>query len=223
MSEEPTRGGFGFFATKLLLVVILIAGLGVFIYSLLDRLYGLIASSLGSKLAVVIISGATIGIMLLIMVGMGVGGMLEWGLWRHHIASKKIPPAPCSDGELFLKTWGDKLTPLIPKPNDEISSNEIPPGVTAEDIDELLLITEQSKRGGKKSAYTDDIQFRAVRDWMTMQAHGTSVTLQQFLEERFGTAPETGMPLVPNQTFYSWRKKFLKELKKYKKAQSKTK
>ena len=91
------------------------------------------------------------------------------------------------------------------------------------DVEELLVITGQRRRGGKKSLHPDEVQFRAVRDWMIMQAHGTSVTLQQFLEGRFGTAPETGMPLVPNQTFYGWRKKFLEELKKYKQAQSKGK
>jgi hypothetical protein len=86
---------------------------------------------------------------------------------------------------------------------------------------EGALRSGQRRRGGKKSLHSDEVQFRAVRDWMTMQSHGTSVTLQQFLEERFGVAPETGMALVPNQTFYGWRKKFLEELEKHKQDQSK--
>jgi hypothetical protein len=36
---------------------------------------------------------------------------------------------------------------------------------------------------------------------MLLQARGGSMTLQEFLEERFGVAPESGMPLVHNQTF----------------------
>ena len=91
------------------------------------------------------------------------------------------------------------------------------------DVEEMLVIVGTRKRRGKKSQYPDDVRFRAVRDWIVLQANGTSLTLQQFLEERFGVANETGMPLVPNQTFYGWRRHFIKELEERKNAKSETK
>ena len=88
------------------------------------------------------------------------------------------------------------------------------------DVEELLAIVKTRKRRGKKSQYPDEVRFRAVRDWMILQANGTSLTLQQFLEERFGVAAETGMPLVPNPTFYGWRTQFIKELETYRDKKS---
>ena len=219
--ELPVRGGSSFPKRKLLLVILIIC-LGVIIYSVLDRLHHIVESSFGTELAVVSVAGVTIGILFLILVGMGLGGVLEWAVCRRFLIFKR---KPLTGGrlELFLKLWGHKLEEIPASQPAEAPSDEIPPGITMTDIEELLVITGQRKRGGKKSLHPDDTQFRTARDWMIMQSHGTSVTLQQFLEERFGTAPETGMPLVPNQTFYGWRNKFLKELKKYKHAQSKRK
>ncbi len=222
MSQElPIRGGSSFPKRKLLLVILIIC-LGVIIYSVLDRLHHIVKSSFGNELAVVIVAGVTIGILFLILVGMGLGGVLEWAVCRRFLIFKR-KPLPGGKLEFFLKLWGHKFEEIPVSQPDEGSSDNMPPGVTTTDLEELLIIIGERKRGGKKSQHPDDTQFRAVRDWMIMQSHGTSVTLQQFLEERFGTAPETGMPLVPNQTFYGWRTKFLRELKKYKHAQSRRK
>jgi hypothetical protein len=222
MSQElPIRGGSSFPKRKLLLVILIVC-LGVIIYSVLDRLHHIVESSFGNELAVVIVAGVTIGILFLILVGMGLGGVLEWAVCRRFLIFKR-KPLPGGRLEFFLKLWGHKFEEIPESQPAKASSDEMPPGITLTDIEELLVITGQRRRGGKKSLHPDDTQFRAVRDWMIMQSRGTSVTLQQFLEERFGTAPETGMPLVPNQTFYGWRTKFLKELKKYKHAQSKRK
>jgi hypothetical protein len=219
--ELPARGGTSFPKRKLLLVILIIC-LGVIIYSVLDRMHHIVESSFGNELAIVIVAGVTIGILFLILVGMGLGGALEWAVCRRFLIFKR-KPMPGGRLEFFLRLWGHKFEEIPVSQPAEAPSDEIPPGITMTDIEELLFITGQRKRGGKKSLHPDETQFRAVRDWMIMQSHGTSVTLQQFLEERFGTAPENGMPLVPNQTFYGWRNKFLKELKKYKHARSKSK
>ena len=83
-----------------------------------------------------------------------------------------------------------------------------------DDVETLLVMIEEKKHRGKKSNYAPEVRFRAVRDWMLLQAKGNPMKLLEFLEERFGVAPESGMPLVPNQTFYGWRTKYIKELKK---------
>ncbi len=216
--EHPGRGSSGF-PKRILFLVIMLIGLSAIIYLALDRLYKIAASAFGHDMAIVIVAAGTVGILFLILLGMGFGGGLEWAVSRRILIFKR-KPAPGSGLDRFLKLWGYRLEDPLQQTNEPLS-NDIPSGVTMTDIEELLVIIGQRKRGGKKSLHSDEVQFRAVRDWMIMQSHGTSVTLQQFLEERFGVAPETGMALVPNQTFYGWRKKFLEELEKHKQTQSK--
>ncbi len=216
MSQElPGRGGSGFTKRKLLLILLII-GLGIIVVSVLEFLYRIAKSSLGGELAIVVVAGATIGILFMVLVGIGMGSAIELAICRRALVFKS-KPMPGSWLDLFLKLWGSRVDFPMPEP---VPSDEMPPGITMHDVEGLLLLIEQRKRGGKKSIHSDDVQFRTVRDWMILQSRGTSITLQQFLEERFGVAPHTGMPLVPNPTFYGWRKKFLSELEKYKKTQS---
>jgi hypothetical protein len=214
MSQElPLRGSSGYTKRKLLLVT-LIVGLGGIIFFALEFLYQSVKSTLGMGLAIAIVAGVTIVIMFMLLVGIILGSALDMAIRRRNISFKSITTQ--EDWlDLFLKLLGSKID-VAESLSENAQNDDMPPGVTMNDVEDLLLITEQRKRGGKKSLHPDDVQYRAVRDWMIMQSRGTSVTLQQFLEERFGVAPETGMPLVPNQTFYGWRKKFLKALKNYK-------
>lgn len=218
MSQElPGRGGSDFKKRKLLLILLII-GLGIIVVSVLEFLYRIAKSSLGSGLAIVVVAGVTIGILFMVLVGIGMASVIELAICSRTLIFKS-KPMPGSWLDLFLKLWGSSVEFPMPEP-EPIPSDEMPPDITMNDVEELLLLIEQRKRGGKKSIHSDDVQFRTVRDWMILQSRGTSITLQQFLEERFGVAPHTGMPLVPNPTFYGWRRKFLSELEKYKKTQS---
>lgn len=212
MSHEPPWGGSRLFKGKPLLIIALIVSLGGALYWALAKLFQLAASSFGYDLAILIVSGVTVGIMLLILLGMGVASVLQWVICDRILTNKKKPSGLAN---LLFNIFGFKpvsLTPLTPLATDSTPDNDLS-AVALDDIEQLLIATEQRKRGGKKSPYPEDVQIRAVRDWTSLQTRGASVTLQQFLEERFGTAPETSMPLVPNQTFYSWRKKVLQELR----------
>ncbi|MBI5351718.1 MAG: hypothetical protein HZB50_03675 [Chloroflexi bacterium] len=218
--ELPSRRGSGLPKRKPFLLVLII-GLGALLFSVLVRLHNIAASAFGYDMAVVVVAAATIVILFLILLGMGFGGGLEWAISKRILLFKR-KPAPGSWLDQFLRLWGNRLEDPEPRPQqNETSSDDMPPGITMKDIEELLVIIGQRRRGGKKSLHSDEVQFRAVRDWMIMQSRGTSVTLLQFLEERFGVASETGMALVPNQTFYGWRKKFLEELEKNKQTQTK--
>jgi len=218
--ELPSRHGSGLSKRKLFLFVLII-GIGALLFSVLMRLHDIAATTFGYDMSVVVVAAATITILLLILLGMGFGGGLEWAISKRILIFKRKPVLG-SWLDLFLRLWGNKLGEPEPRPQqNEPPADNMPPGIRMKDIEELLAIIGQRKHGGKKSLRSQEVQFRTVRDWMIMQSRGTSVTLQQFLEERFGVAPETGMALVPNQTFYGWRKKFLEELEKNKQTQPK--
>ena len=166
-------------------------------------------------------SAAAAWMFFMFLIGVGLSGLYELFV-RIQILVFKEPPRPGSLPDLLLKLRGSKIEISEEQP-EESKKTTLPPGVTMKDVEELLVIVGTRKRRGKKSQYSDEVRFRAVRDWMILQANGTSLTLQQFLEERFGAAKETGMPLVPNQTFYGWRTQFIKELNTYKSTRSEAK
>jgi hypothetical protein len=129
----------------------------------------------------------------------------------------------------FVRLWDD--FPSNRSPTETVTVDEEP--ATAEeirepwldefalaDLDELLGFIANGKGRGRKSDTSDELRFRVVRDWSIMQMRGTSTKLQDFLDERFGNHVD-GSPKVPVPTFYGWRKKFIKELKKYKDAKKK--
>lgn len=64
--------------------------------------------------------------------------------------------------------------------------------------------TKKSKRG--KSRYSEAVMKKAVLDWEAIDTKIDPITLDEFLEQRFGT--EGGILKVSPSTFYSWRKKY---------------
>lgn len=213
MSQElPSQGGPEFSRRKPLLILFIIC-MSFLLFFLLSGMHQIVETEFGYGVAVVSVAVATLVILILVLMGFGFGGAIEVAIQKRILFFKR-QPRPGSWQEWFLKIWGSRIEAGRTQPTEPVSEG-IPPGVSLTDMEELLTLIEQGRRGGKKSSHPDDVQFRAVRDWMILQSRETSMTLQQFLEERFGVSAESGMPLVPNQTFYSWRKKFLKELEQH--------
>jgi len=214
MSQEfPSQGGPEFSRRKPLLIFFIIC-MSFLLYFLLSGMHQIVETVFGHGLAIVSVAVGTVIILIMILMGVGLGGAIEVAIRKRFLFFKR-QPRPGSRLDCFLKLWGSRIEVESTQSTEPVSEG-IPPGASLTDMEELLTLTEQGRRGGKKSLHSDGVQFRAVRDWMTLQSRGASITLQQFLEERFGVSAESGMPLVPNQTFYSWRKKFLKELEQHK-------
>lgn len=135
-----------------------------------------------------------------------------------------IAPRPGSLLEKIVKFW-ERLVPpydvrpILNAPSDAITEADLQANwvqeFTPDDVDEMLSFILNKKGGGRKSDVPDETRFRAVRDWILMQMKGTSVRLQDFLDERFGYHAN-GEPMVPRDTFYGWYKKFKKMLIEYK-------
>jgi hypothetical protein len=135
-----------------------------------------------------------------------------------------IVALPGSPLDRLVKFWNKLAPPYDVKP---ILEETAEPGTEAEmqegwlkeftptDVDEMLEFIVNQKGRGRKSYTPDDRRFHAVHDWILMQMKGTSVRLQDFLDERFDFHPD-GSPKVPRDTFYGWYRKFKKMLKEYK-------
>lgn len=126
--------------------------------------------------------------------------------------------------ERIVKFWERLIPPydvcpILDAPSDTITEADLQVNwvqeFTPADVDEMLTFIVNKKGGGRKSDVPDETRFRAVRDWILMQMKGTSVRLQDFLDERFGYHAN-GEPMVPRDTFYGWYKKFKKMLIEYK-------
>ena len=73
-----------------------------------------------------------------------------------------------------------------------------------------MLPKRKSKRG-RRSTYGEEVERRTVLKWEALDPSISPMTLEEFLVQEFGTAGG-GEPMVPAQTFYSWRNKILKDL-----------
>lgn len=182
-----------------LLFLLVMMGLG------LNRLYALARNGLGDDAAVIVLSILIAGQLFLVGVGIRLGKALD-----DYTAEHPLKPDRTLTRLLQYFGYGTETERGEEEDLALFQSDE----ALFEDVEALLVLIEEKKHRGKKSNYAPEVRFRAVRDWMLLQAKGNPMKLQDFLEERFGVAPESGMPLVPNQTFYGWRKKYIKELKK---------
>jgi len=171
----------------------------------LNYVYARLLNALGDDAASIILAMLVTGELFLIGVGIRLGKALD-----DYTAEHPLKPERTLTRILQFFGYGTETERGEEEDLALFQSDE----ALFEDVEALLVLIEEKKHRGKKSNYAPEVRFRAVRDWMLLQAKGNPMKLMDFLEERFGVAPESGMPLVPNQTFYGWRKKYIKELKK---------
>jgi hypothetical protein len=103
---------------------------------------------------------------------------------------------------------------IVEPVSKEGAAETLPGNLSLSDLDEILEFMRSNKGRGRKSFTPDDFRFHTVRDWMMMQKRGTSVRLQDFLDERFGTY-DNGMPKVPRNTFNGWQRQFKEMVREY--------
>jgi hypothetical protein len=211
--DKRILGRTGFFKKNaFLLGCLLVLTLSVTVA--LSRMHILAKRSFGQDFAVILVAALIAWMLFVVLLGLRLGSYVESSMKKRTL-TRKQPSEPGSLLDMVMRIWGHKIE-IGTTQAKETNNGDILPGITFDDAENLLTILGRKKHGGKKSPHPDKVRFRAVQDWMILQTNETSITLQEFLEERFGVAPETGMPLVPNQTFYGWRRKFIKELKSYK-------
>lgn len=76
--------------------------------------------------------------------------------------------------------------------------------------EELLSISR--KRRGKQSRFSQDQIWKAVLKWEKRDAFFGARTLEEFLEDEFGSSPDGILQVAPS-TFYDWRRHVIKEIR----------
>jgi len=204
--------------------LLLIAGLlfkSVIILLVIWRLHALVKTAAGDAAATAMVAILVIVGAIIFFIGLASGGITEW-MVRNRLFLFRKPATAGSWMEKFLHFWGQAEPPDVtiqaPQISDELARQKMPAdfpaGTTAQDTEDWLAYINGRPSKGKKSKYSDEQRFRAIRDWRIMQANGTSVTVNEFLEERFGTGKkgDQSAQRVPSSTFYGWGPAFDEEL-----------
>lgn len=69
--------------------------------------------------------------------------------------------------------------------------------------------TGMLRKAGRRSMFTDEVQREAIRVWEQRDSLIPGKKLDEFLAEKFGRTVD-GAPVVPPDTFFGWRKKFMR-------------
>jgi hypothetical protein len=203
----------------------LIAGLflkGVIVIFVIWRIHELVKAAFGDAAAIAIVVILVIVGAIIFFIGLLSGSITEW-MVRNRLFLFRASAPTGSWLEKFLRFWGQQTPPDVttiqtPQISDELAQQKMPAGfpagTTAQDTEDWLAYINGRPSKGKKSRYSDEQRFRAIRDWRIMQANGTSVTVQEFLEERFGTRQKGNKAAqrVPSSTFYGWWPTFDEQL-----------
>ena len=200
MKKEKQSFYLLFFALVLLLVLAM------------SRLSYRLGDTLDDNLTIVAITALIIAVFVLFFFGM----FLSW--WLVRLAQKN---------PIFLKrlvkTNAWLFSFLSDNSRDDLEKIVIEQAdIASLPVDEEILeAIQKPKHRGRSSNYPYETRRRTVLTWEN-RGPNFDYTLAQFLDELFGSSA-TGIPNVPNDTFYYWRKKILGLTKKSNPQKSKQK
>lgn len=211
-SGQPEPPGNQRKLTAFFLLLILAIGAGVW------ELTKVTTQLHGRGVAIILIGNLIVGLFVIFLLSILISAILTYAVRRGLLA-----PRPGSLLDRLVSFWSGLIPPLDIAVEDADKIGDVAQEMwskefTVVDVDAMLAFMTTQKGRGRKSYTRDDYRFHAVRDWISMQMKGTSVRLQDFLDERFGYQQD-GSPQVPKDTFYGWYKKFKKMLTDYKSDQ----
>lgn len=180
-----------------LLVVLLISG-KVIILSI-NWIYQRIHTRLGIEIAEVVVAFLVVLIVILMLFGFGAGLSADRILRRRKVRALWI--------YRFLKRYRvmRSLWRYI-KPHEKMESAG-PPEV------ETISIPERPPRRGRRPTYSFDRWVRVVLAWENRDIQRNTMTLSEYLVEQFGMYAD-GSPRMSENSYYEWRKKVFRELRK---------
>ncbi|MEW6028132.1 MAG: hypothetical protein AB1554_01480 [Chloroflexota bacterium] len=201
MPDNATRRGHNHPIFRVVLIFILMLCGSMLVVSI-NWIFHKIHDSAGAELAEVTAVFLSIFVLALILVGMRAGlGLDRWirhrkfEECRHYYSSKYIHRALSWLGYGHLVLEGEAA------PEESESRN----------LDELMVLLEKPKRGGRRPAHPLERWVRVVLAWENRDTLRNTITLPESLCQEFGTNAD-GTPRESESNFYDYRRKILKEL-----------
>jgi len=200
MNREPTQNTHihPFTLRKGLFVVLLLSS-AILAYSV-EWIYQRIQSRLGFEIAEVVVALLMVLIVILILFGFWAGFRADRILHRRKIQALWI--------YCFLKRFKVMRSLwMYMEPNKPMEAKQPPEAKT-------IFIPEHAPRRGRRPTHSMDRWIRVVQAWENRDLHRNTMTLSEYLIEQFGMYAD-GSPMMSENSYYEWRKKVLKELRKY--------
>lgn len=194
---------------RIVLVSILILCGGSLVVSV-SWIFQKINHSAGVELAEVAVAVISILIMVLILVGMRAGLGLD--RWIRHRRFEECRFCLSFKHTHHTLAWLGYEHLMV---EDEVPSNEF----YGWNVEELLALFEKPKRRGRPPAHPPERWIRVVLTWENRDPLRNTMTLPQFLCEKFGTNAD-GTPGESVSNFYDNRQKILEEIKKHARHES---
>ena len=180
-----------------LFVVLLISGTAL-IYSV-NWIYYRIQSRLGLEIAEVVVAFLMVLIVILILFGFWAGFRADRVLHRRKIQALWIYRS-LAHSRVMRSLW------QYVEPNGQAESKNQP-------VDKTISIPEHAPRRGRRPTHSLDRWIQVVQVWENRNLQLNTMTLSEYLIEQFGMYAD-GSPMMSENSYYEWRKKVLKELRK---------
>jgi len=180
-----------------LFVVLLISGV-VVAYSV-NWIYHRIHTRLGLEIAEVVVAFLMVLIVILILFGFWAGFRLDRILHLRKVQALWIYRS-LKRSRVMRSLW------QYVEPDSQLKGSKLP-------IPEKISIPEHAPRRGRRPTHSLDRWIRVVHAWENRDLQRNTMTLSEYLAEQFGTYAD-GSPMMSENSYYEWRKKVRRELRK---------
>ena len=188
---------WGHYLALLLLLILLVIPITCF--------YHYFRNHFGTEISIVLLALIIIGVLILVVRGAVYTSQIHRAIRQQVDASNLTPITTEAERPMMFKVFDMDLRPCeIVTPIAETDMNTV-----HQEIQKLL--DSPKKRRGKQARFPVSQIRKAVLMWEQRDPSFSAMTLDEFLEERFGCGPD-GILLMAPTTFYDWRRRILKEL-----------
>jgi hypothetical protein len=183
---------------RLTLFVVLFVS-GMVIVSSVRWIYRRIQGNLGFEIAEVVVAFLMVLIFILILFGFGAGFGADRILRKRKIQAFWIYRS-LKRSRFMRSLW------IYIEPHGQMEPEN------KRELEMTRMLTKKPRRG-RHPTYSLDRWMRVVQAWENRDPLRNTLTLSEFLGEEFGTYAD-GSPQMSENSYYDWRKKVFKELRK---------
>lgn len=169
-------------------------------------IHQIVVRSLGNDIALLVLTFTVITVAAFVVQGAVYASRME-GYLRGQAAALRNPPRPGT----IIKPFELKLFGVVLLRYPEIPF-EFKVETQAQEGEVYQLEACAAKRPlGKQPRFPEEKIRKAVLKWERRDRNFSARTLEEFLDQEFGTGPD-GILLMAPTTFYGWRKRILSEI-----------